>query len=151
MLRGWITAIASSMLGLTGCKELNPEFQGGDATGLTSLSTSGEDESTSANEATDPSDPSSGASMSNESTVAAESTSDEATSADASSSTGDTPPPPECSMDAVPDGGACPAECNGGCVDDVCTIDCSIDGCAAQMVACPAEFACAVLCESGSA
>ena len=52
----------------------------------------------------------------------------------------------DCSADRVPPGGACPAECTGGCADGVCTITCGPAGCNDGTITCPADFACNIVC-----
>jgi hypothetical protein len=51
-----------------------------------------------------------------------------------------------CGQAATPPGGTCPAECNGGCDNDVCLIDCTQTDCRTVPVVCPADFACDVQC-----
>lgn len=48
--------------------------------------------------------------------------------------------------DPVPPGAAsCPAECTGGCLNGVCTIDCSLRACSST-IACPPDHACVIQC-----
>jgi hypothetical protein len=52
-----------------------------------------------------------------------------------------------CGEAVPPVGGACPAECNGGCDEDICVIDCSQTICS-NTIDCPDDFACEVRCGS---
>jgi hypothetical protein len=53
-----------------------------------------------------------------------------------------------CPAPTDPPGGACPAECSGGCAGAICTIDCDGGGCPDAMSACPAGFDCVAQCNS---
>jgi len=52
-----------------------------------------------------------------------------------------------CGLGVTPVGGSCPAECTGGCNNDVCVIDCNAqNGCKSDTITCPAGFDCEVQC-----
>jgi hypothetical protein len=53
-----------------------------------------------------------------------------------------------CPAEPTPDGGACPAECSGGCNGGTCLIDCGASSC--DGVTCPSGFTCDVDCAAGS-
>lgn len=57
-----------------------------------------------------------------------------------------------CNLRPAPPGGTCPAVCNGGCSNAVCTINCvGQDACKDQARVCPAGFACSIVCNGQAA
>jgi hypothetical protein len=73
-------------------------------------------------------------------------------SSDGGESQGESTGELSCSTNREPPGGDCPIQCNGGCDDNRCSIDC--DGpmaCASNVIVCPPDFECEVRCDGDNA
>ena len=56
-----------------------------------------------------------------------------------------------CGNDPAPPGGSCPPECTGGCLNNVCIVDCSLtSSCGTADIVCPPNFTCEVECSGDS-
>lgn len=111
-----------AVLGVLGCRELNPDFVGPDSD---DADASHDDDDGSATRTDDAS------------------TLDDGSSADEGGLV--------CGVDEPAPGGNCPSICEPGCPQDSCTIDCDAGSCAGEMVECPAGFECHVRCEEDGA
>ena len=56
-----------------------------------------------------------------------------------------------CGNDPAPPAGLCPPECTGGCLSNVCIVDCSLtSSCEMADIVCPPNFTCEVECSGDS-